>query len=62
MEDADRSVVANPAVEGAPALIAWSSVHGIASILVRQGLVSPVSSDNALDAVLDAVERAVETL
>ena len=44
------------------ALIAWSGVHGIASILVRQALVSPVADDAAIDVVLDAVQRAVETL
>lgn len=44
------------------ALIAWSGVHGIASILVRQALVSPVSGDVAIGVVLDAVERAVTTL
>jgi AcrR family transcriptional regulator len=49
------------------ALIAWSGVHGIASILVRQAmpspaLISPLSNDTAIDVVLDAIDRAIETL
>ena len=44
------------------ALIAWSGVHGIASILVRQALVSPVSRDSAIDTVLDAIMRSIQSL
>ncbi len=44
------------------ALIAWSSVHGIATILVRQALVSPIPADSAIDTVLDATMRALTTL
>lgn len=44
------------------ALIAWSGVHGIASILVRQALVSPIPVESAIDTVLDATMRALTTL
>jgi AcrR family transcriptional regulator len=44
------------------ALIAWSGVHGIASILVRQALVSPMPADSVIDTVLDATMRALATL
>jgi len=44
------------------AVIAWSGVHGIASILVRQALNSPIDSDQAIDIVLDALMRSLESL
>ena len=43
-------------------LIAWSGVHGIASILVRQAAVGPLGGDEAIDAVLDGILRSLETL
>lgn len=48
-DDADRA-----------ALIAWSGVHGIASILVRQA--APLDADEAIDTVLDGIMRSLETL
>jgi hypothetical protein len=44
------------------ALIAWSGVHGIASILIRQALNSPIESDQAINIVLDALMRSLESL
>ena len=47
---------------GAAAVIAWSGVHGIASIVVRRALVGPLDGEEAIDAVLDGIMRAIETL
>lgn len=44
------------------ALIAWSGVHGIASILVRQALPEEHRPQDAIDAVLDGVMRSLESL
>lgn len=44
------------------ALIAWSGVHGIASILVRNALNGPTDRDDAVDIVLDALMRSLESL
>lgn len=44
------------------ALIAWSGVHGIASILIRQALNSTIDSDQAIDIVLDGLMRSLESL
>lgn len=46
----------------AAALIAWSGVHGIASILVRGALLEECADEAAVDVVLDGVMRAIETL
>ncbi|BBZ06258.1 TetR family transcriptional regulator [Mycolicibacterium doricum] len=43
-------------------LIAWSSVHGIASILRRGLLMDTVITDHAIDVVLDGVRRSIEAL
>ncbi len=55
-----------PAAADKAALIAWASVHGIASLLVRQAGthpgVPPMDDDTAIETVLDAVMRSVETL
>jgi len=47
---------------GAAAVIAWSGVHGIASIVVRRALVGPLDGEEAIDAGLDGIMRAIETL
>ena len=44
------------------ALIAWSGVHGVASILVRQAAVGPLGTDDAIETVLDGILRSLETL
>lgn len=44
------------------ALIAWSGVHGIASIQRRALLVDPAADDRAIDVVLESVGRAITTL
>ncbi len=44
------------------ALIAWSGVHGVASILVRQAAVGPLGTDEAIETVLDGILRSLETL
>lgn len=44
------------------ALIAWSGVHGIASIQRRALRVNPDTDDHAIDAVLDGIWRSIETL
>lgn len=44
------------------ALIAWSGVHGIASILARGALVAPMDDDTAITVVQDAVMRSIESL
>lgn len=41
--------------------IAWSAVHGLASVLVRSVQPEPVDDRRALDAVLDGVDRALRT-
>ncbi|MGV0991364.1 MAG: TetR/AcrR family transcriptional regulator [Mycobacterium sp.] len=57
----DAGVV--PAAEAdRAALIAWSGVHGVASILVRQAAVGPLDAGDAIDTVLDGIRRALETL
>lgn len=43
------------------ALIAWSGVHGVASILVRQSAIDPLDADDAIDTVLDGIRRSLET-
>lgn len=44
------------------ALIAWSGVQGIASILVRNALPNPVGAVKATDVVLDALMVSLESL
>jgi AcrR family transcriptional regulator len=44
--------------ESAP-LIAWSSVHGIASLLVRNSLMGAVGNEQAIETVLDGVTAAL---
>ena len=51
-----------PAAGEQAALIAWAGVHGIASILVRHALTTPIESDLAIDVVLDGIMRSLETL
>lgn len=57
----DAGVIEAPAAADA-ALIAWSGVHGIASILARRVLVEPMDDDNAINVVQDAVMRSIESL
>jgi hypothetical protein len=57
----DAGLLAPGAADRA-ALIAWSGVHGIASILVRKALPDPVMPDEAIHVVLDAVMRSLEGL
>jgi AcrR family transcriptional regulator len=52
-----RSTAASDAV-----LIAWSSVHGIASILRRKLLMNPTADDHAIEVVLDGVRHSIEAL
>jgi AcrR family transcriptional regulator len=52
-----RSTAASDAV-----LVAWSGVHGIASILRRGLLMDPITDDHAIDVVLDGVRRSIEAL
>lgn len=39
--------------------IAWSAVHGLASVLVRTALPEPLALGQAMTAVLDGVDRAL---
>lgn len=57
----DAGIVAPRAADKA-ALIAWSGVQGIASILVRNAVPEPVSADDATDVVLDALMASLEVL
>ncbi len=57
----DTGAIESTATDQA-ALIAWSGVHGIASILVRQALVGPLDGDAAIETVLDGIMRALESL
>lgn len=52
----------NPAAADDAALIAWSGVQGISSILVRGALPAPTSHDEAIDVVLDAIIGSLEAL
>jgi len=54
--------IVTPRATDKAALIAWSGVQGIASILVRNGLPEPVSSDEAIDIVLDALMGSLDHL
>lgn len=54
--------VVRPGAAADAALIAWSGVHGIASILVRRALVEPIPEDSAVDVVVDGLMRAIESL
>lgn len=58
-ELADAQTMDLRRVDDAP-FIAWAAVHGIASIVVRNALVDPTTRDQAVDAVLDGVMRALE--
>jgi AcrR family transcriptional regulator len=60
-ELAEAGILAPRAADKA-ALIAWSGVQGIASILVRHGLPEPMPADDAVDVVLDAIMSALEAL
>ncbi len=51
-----------PTVASDAVLVAWSSVHGIASILRRGLRMNPVTDDHAIDVVLDGVRRSIEAL
>lgn len=51
-----------PAAAPDAVLVAWSSVHGIASILRRGLLMNPVPDDHAIDVVLDGVRRSIRSL
>jgi hypothetical protein len=42
-------------------LIAWAGVHGLATILVRGVTAEPMASDAAIDTVVEALLRSVET-
>lgn len=57
----DAGLVPAPAGDQA-ALIAWAGVHGIASILVRRATAERIDDDTAIDTVLDAIMRSIETL
>lgn len=52
----------SPRGAGKAALIAWSGVQGIASILVREALPAPVTASAATDIVLDAIMVSLESL
>uniref|UniRef100_A4TGL0 Transcriptional regulator, TetR family n=1 Tax=Mycolicibacterium gilvum (strain PYR-GCK) TaxID=350054 RepID=A4TGL0_MYCGI len=60
----------NPTAASNAVLVAWSSVHGIASILRRGLLMNPVADDHAIEVaddyaievVLDGVRRSIATL
>lgn len=54
--------VLRPSAAGDAALIAWSGVHGIASILVRSALVEPMADDRAVEVVVDGLMRAIDSL
>lgn len=58
-ELAEVGLIRADAIEDA-ALIAWSGVHGIATILVRR--MSDVDDDAAIEVVLSGVIRSLETL
>lgn len=57
----DAGIIAPRAADKA-ALIAWSGVQGIASILVRNALPDAVTADEATDVVLDAIMASLEAL
>jgi AcrR family transcriptional regulator len=44
------------------ALIAWSGVHGIASIQRRALMVEAVADDHAIEVVLDSIRRSLQTM
>lgn len=60
-ELAQAGVIAAPVTDEA-AVIAWSSVQGIASILVRRAFPEAVDTDAAVDTVLSATMRSLESL
>jgi AcrR family transcriptional regulator len=41
--------------------IAWSAIHGLASILTRSSLVGPLDRERTLEAILDGVDRALRS-
>lgn len=57
----DAGIIAPRAADRA-ALIAWSGVQGIASILVRNALPDAVTADEATGVILDAIMASLETL
>lgn len=57
----DTGAIESTATDEA-ALIAWSGVHGIASILVRRALVGTLDGAAAIETVLDGIMRALESL
>ncbi len=57
----DAGVVPGSAADRA-AVIAWSGVHGISSILLRQAMVGPLDRESAINAVLDGILQSLETL
>ena len=54
--------IVNPGASDKAVLIAWAGVQGIASILVRDALPDAVSSDEAIDVVLDAIRGSLDSL
>lgn len=60
-ELAEAGLIAPHAADQA-AVIAWSAVQGVASILVRRAFPEPVDTDAALDTVLSATMRSLESL
>jgi AcrR family transcriptional regulator len=54
--------VVTPRAADKAALIAWSGVQGIASILVRNALPDPLSAEEATAVVLDAIASSLEGL
>ncbi len=60
-ELAEAGLVA-PHATGKAVVIAWSAVQGVASILVRRAFPEPVDADDAIDTVLDATMRSLESL
>lgn len=54
--------ILTPRAADKAALIAWSGVQGIASILVRHGLPEPMRADESIDIVLDAIMSALDAL
>jgi AcrR family transcriptional regulator len=53
--------VVTPEMAADAPLIAWAGVHGLATILVRGVMAEPMAADAAIDTVVEALLRSVET-
>lgn len=51
--------IVNPRAVDKATLIAWSGVHGIASLLVRDSLLDPIGREEATEVILDATMHSL---